>query len=72
LFVGVTLSVFAVLLGVFPYTTVLRYMDATVNQQVASLTEWTRTVKDAQLRQPPPVESVAAAVEPAQVAGSPQ
>jgi NADH-quinone oxidoreductase subunit M len=45
LFVGTVLAVFAVIFGVFPYHTVLRYMDATIDQQVLALTEWTKTVK---------------------------
>jgi NADH-quinone oxidoreductase subunit M len=59
LFVAVTLAVFAVLFGVFPYTTVLRYMDATIDQQVATLTEWTRTVKDVQLQEQQQAEAIA-------------
>ncbi len=43
--VGVTLAVFAVLLGVFPHQTVLRYMDATIDAQVLTLTRWTEEVK---------------------------
>jgi NADH-quinone oxidoreductase subunit M len=42
--VGVTLAVFAVVLGVYPRL-VLDYMDATIDNQVASLTAWTRDVK---------------------------
>lgn len=48
--VGVTLAVFAVLFGVFPHFFALRYMDATIDQQVTRLTEWTRDVKDPQLQ----------------------
>src|SRR5262245_33592270 len=46
--IGVTLCVFAVLFGVFPYQlpggqpSVLKYMDKTINQQVSDLTEWTK------------------------------
>ena len=39
--IGVTLFIFAILLGVFPYQTVLRYMDNTVTHQVEQLAEWT-------------------------------
>ena len=48
--VGVVLAVFAVLFGVFPHFFALRYMDATIDQQVSDLTAWTETVKDPQLR----------------------
>jgi NADH-quinone oxidoreductase subunit M len=51
LFVSVSLAVFAVLFGVFPYTTVLKYMDATIDQQVAVLTQWTKEVKQPLLQQ---------------------
>ncbi|MCA9171493.1 MAG: NADH-quinone oxidoreductase subunit M, partial [Planctomycetales bacterium] len=43
--VGVTLAVFAVIFGVFPYSTVFKYMDATIDNQVAALTQWTKEVK---------------------------
>jgi NADH-quinone oxidoreductase subunit M len=46
--VGVTLAVFAVVLGVYPRV-VLDYMDATIDHQVASLVAWTRDVKTPQL-----------------------
>ena len=36
------LFVLAIVLGVFPHTSVLRYMDATVDAQVESLADWTR------------------------------
>jgi len=36
------LFVLAILLGVFPYPTVLRYMERTVEMQVGELAEWTR------------------------------
>jgi NADH-quinone oxidoreductase subunit M len=62
LFVSATLAVFALLFGIFPHTTVLRYMDATIDRQVATLTEWTRDVKDVQLQQlQADAESLAAA-----------
>jgi NADH-quinone oxidoreductase subunit M len=44
LFVAVPLVVFAVVFGVYP-TSVFRYMDKTVEQQVESLAEWTKTKK---------------------------
>ena len=46
--IGTTLCVFAILFGVFPYQfpggrpSVLKYMDATIDQQVADLADWTR------------------------------
>jgi len=40
--IGTTLAVFAVLFGVFPYQTALRYMDATIRQQVQDLAAWTQ------------------------------
>ncbi|MCA9152473.1 MAG: NADH-quinone oxidoreductase subunit M, partial [Planctomycetales bacterium] len=49
--VGVTLAVFAVIFGVFPYSTVFKYMDATIDNQVAALTQWTKEVKQPQLLQ---------------------
>jgi NADH-quinone oxidoreductase subunit M len=45
--IGITLLVFAILFGVFPYQTVLKYMDKTVTQQTTDLADWTRTVKEA-------------------------
>jgi len=45
--IGTVLCVFAVLFGVFPYQfpggapSVLKYMDATIDQQVQQLTDWT-------------------------------
>ena len=44
--IGITLLVFAVLLGVFPYHFVLKYMDKTISQQTTDLADWTRTVKE--------------------------
>jgi NADH-quinone oxidoreductase subunit M len=41
-----TLVVFAILLGVFPQTFVLRYMDKTIDRQVGELTAWTKYVKE--------------------------
>ncbi len=36
------LFVFAILLGVFPHQTVLRFMDTTIDRQVNELADWTR------------------------------
>jgi NADH-quinone oxidoreductase subunit M len=43
--IAIALFVFAIILGVFPHHTVLRYMDATVSKQVNELTWWTQHVK---------------------------
>ena len=43
--IGITLLVLAVVFGVFPYQTVLKYMRPTVEQQVTDLAIWTREVK---------------------------
>src|SRR4051812_34314899 len=46
--IGTVLCVFAIVYGVFPYQfpggspSVLKYMDATIDQQVADLADWTR------------------------------
>lgn len=40
--IGITLLVFAVIFGVFPYQTVLKYMDKTISQQTSDLAEWTK------------------------------
>ena len=47
--IAVPLCVLAVVLGMFP-ATLFRYMDATVDQQVADLVEWTEDVKLPKLR----------------------
>ncbi len=49
--VAVTLAVMAVIFGVFPYNTVFKYMDATIDQQVEQMVQWTRDVKEPQLQQ---------------------
>jgi hypothetical protein len=47
------LCVFAVIFGVFPYQlpggqpSVLKYMDATITQQVSDLKEWTKEYEPA-------------------------
>ncbi|MFO0912223.1 MAG: NADH-quinone oxidoreductase subunit M [Pirellulales bacterium] len=43
--VAIPLCFFAVVLGVFPHHTLLRYMDKTIDRQVEQLADWTRTVK---------------------------
>jgi NADH-quinone oxidoreductase subunit M len=49
--IGTVLAIFAVIFGIFPYQfpggqpSVLKYMDATIDQQVADLANWTRLVK---------------------------
>ncbi len=48
-----TLVVCAVWFGVYPMA-VLRYMDATIDKQVAALTQWTREVKTPLLQTDPP------------------
>ena len=40
--IGGIILAFAIVCGVFPYQTILRYMDATVEQQVQDLADWTR------------------------------
>jgi len=40
--IGGVLFVFAILLGVLPYHTVMKYMDATIDHQTTELAEWTR------------------------------
>ncbi|MFN3152845.1 NuoM family protein [Bremerella sp.] len=47
--IALPLCALAVVLGVFP-ATMFRYMDATVDQQVADLVEWTEEVKLPKLR----------------------
>jgi NADH-quinone oxidoreductase subunit M len=50
--IGTVLAIFAVIFGIFPYQfpggrpSALKYMDATIDQQVADLADWTRTVKE--------------------------
>jgi NADH-quinone oxidoreductase subunit M len=56
--IGTVLLVFAILLGVFPHQlpggapSVLKYMDATIDQQVQDLADWTRTVKESAPAEP--------------------
>ena len=44
--IGGVLLVLAVIFGVFPYQTVLKYMDATIDRQTELLANWTRDVKE--------------------------
>jgi len=43
--IGGTLFALALLFGIFPHQTVMKYMDATIDQQTDQLAEWTRVVK---------------------------
>ncbi|HZL87046.1 MAG TPA: NADH-quinone oxidoreductase subunit M [Pirellulaceae bacterium] len=47
--IAIVLFVFAILFGVAPYHTVLKYVDKTVEQQVNDLAVWTRDVKQPEL-----------------------
>ncbi len=64
--IGITLCVFAVLFGVFPHTlpggqpSVLRYMDATVDKQVADLAAWTKANRVPPGAAQPPAPAAAA------------
>jgi NADH-quinone oxidoreductase subunit M len=49
--VAVTLAVLAVIFGVFPQTVAFQYMDATIDHQVEQMVQWTRDVKEPQLRE---------------------
>ena len=57
--IGTTLAVFAIIFGVFPYQlpggrpSVLKYMDATITQQVNDLRDWTRENEPAASRTSP-------------------
>jgi NADH-quinone oxidoreductase subunit M len=42
--IAIVLLIFAIALGVAPHQTVLRWMDATIDQQVDDLTAWTENV----------------------------
>ncbi|MCO6459399.1 MAG: NADH-quinone oxidoreductase subunit M [Pirellulaceae bacterium] len=61
-----TLFVLAILLGVFPYQTVLRYMDPTIDRQVRLLADWTERQDQAAAAAP---EEAQAATVPAAEAG---
>jgi NADH-quinone oxidoreductase subunit M len=47
--IGIVLFACAILLGVFPQPTLLRYMDKTIDRQVSELADWTKNVKEASL-----------------------
>lgn len=47
--IGITLLIFAIIFGVFPYQTVLKYMDKTISRQVNDLAAWTDEVKQPEL-----------------------
>jgi NADH-quinone oxidoreductase subunit M len=64
--IGITLLVFAVIFGVFPYQTVLRYMDKTITQQTSDLAQWT---KDNIPISPPAIDATPPAI-PASTRGS--
>ena len=51
--IAATLVVCAIWFGVYPMA-VLRYMDATIDKQVAALTQWTQEVKTPLLQTDPP------------------
>lgn len=44
--IGGVLLACAILFGVLPHHTVLKYMDPTIDRQVEELTDWTKRVKD--------------------------
>jgi len=48
--VAVPLFVFAILFGVFPHQTVLKYMDKTIDHQTSELAAWTRRHDEAQAK----------------------
>ncbi len=56
------LFVMAILMGIFPQTFVLRYMDKTIDHQVTSLAEWTQREKSPQANAADSETSTAAAV----------
>jgi NADH-quinone oxidoreductase subunit M len=45
--IGMTLLVFAILFGVFPYQAVFQYQQKSIERQVRDLVGWTRDVKEA-------------------------
>ncbi|WP_254509762.1 complex I subunit 4 family protein [Anatilimnocola floriformis] len=47
--IGITLLLFAILFGIMPYQTVLKYMDKTITRQTSDLAKWTRDVKQPEL-----------------------
>jgi NADH-quinone oxidoreductase subunit M len=62
--IALPLFVFAILLGVFPNQTVLRYMDRSVSEQVQQLADWTKGAEKEILA------SQSAAAAPAAIPGS--
>jgi hypothetical protein len=58
-----TLLAFAILLGVLPYHTVLRFMEETVDQQVNDLTRW-KQAKDEKDKKGARTEDTALTVPP--------
>jgi NADH-quinone oxidoreductase subunit M len=44
--IGCILLSLAILFGVFPYQTVIRFMEKTIEQQVQDLSDWTENVKE--------------------------
>ncbi len=51
------LFVLAILLGVMPYPTLLRYMDPTIDRQVQELADWTKEVKLPSLKPSPKADA---------------
>lgn len=62
--IAVPLFLFAIIFGVFPYHTVLKYMDATIDRQVQGLADWTKRV-------PTPIEVAEREKKEAKTAGAP-
>ena len=48
--IGMTLLVFAIIFGVFPYQTVLKYQDKTISRQVSDLAKWTIDTKQPRIQ----------------------
>jgi NADH-quinone oxidoreductase subunit M len=48
--IGMTLLVFAIIFGVFPYQTVLKYQDKTISRQVNDLAKWTMDTKQPRIQ----------------------
>jgi NADH-quinone oxidoreductase subunit M len=65
--IGGVLLVLSIIFGIFPYQTVLRYMDATVDRQVVLLRDWTFNVKEnpANQSKPKPADNQARQAVPA-------
>jgi NADH:ubiquinone oxidoreductase subunit 4 (subunit M) len=69
--IGITLLVFAIIFGVFPYQTVLKYMDKTISRQVNDLAAWTIEVKQPELEQKKAERAAAEAAKANQAANEP-